>query len=206
MVLNGARAEYGRNAGAQVELITRSGTNSFNGNLFDYLRNTALNANSFFSNAAGIPRPKLIQNIFGGSLGGPVRRDRTFFFFNYQGRRQQSDLVSNRTVLTPEAKRGIFRWRPPGASGIQSFDIVRNDPRGIGIDREVAKVFALLPDPNNFDVGDGLNTAGFRFNSPSSVVFDQWTLKTDHNLGSGHRLFFRYSWGKYTVPDSINGT
>src|SRR5207253_1134160 len=74
IITNGAKAEYGRNGGGTVELITRSGTNTFHGNLFEYLRNTDLNANNFFNKSGGteIARPKFIQNQFGGSGGGPV--------------------------------------------------------------------------------------------------------------------------------------
>lgn len=204
IVTNGGKAEYGRNAGGQIEMITRSGTNRWSGNAFDYLRNTKLNANPFFSNSAGVARPKFIQNIFGGSLGGPIRRDRTFIFGNYQGRRTAQEVVRNRNVLTPEAKRGLFRWRPPGSQTVESFDIVRNDPRGKGIDPQVSEILKLLPDPNNFDIGDGLNTAGFRFNNPSGSHEDQFTIKADHHLWSGHRIFYRHSWQRNSFIDALN--
>src|SRR5262249_29951007 len=87
MITSGGKAEFGYNAGANVQLITRSGTNRFSGNLFDYLRNTVLNASTFFNNTTGTPKPKLIQNFYGGSLGGPIIHNKTFFFFNFQGRR-----------------------------------------------------------------------------------------------------------------------
>src|SRR5205814_76803 len=80
MVTQGGAAEYGSHAGAQVEMITRSGTNQWSGNAFDYLRNTALNANDFFNNSLASDRPKFTQNVFGGSLGGPLIRNRTFLF------------------------------------------------------------------------------------------------------------------------------
>jgi hypothetical protein len=198
------KAEYGRSAGAQVELITRSGTNRWAGNLFDYHRNTAMNANNFFNNSSGVNRPKFIQNIFGGSLGGPVRRDRTFVFVNYQGRRARQEVVRNRQVLTPEIRSGLFRWRPPGGSAIQSHDIVRNDPRGKGIDPRMGELIRLLPAPNNFDVGDGLNTGGFRFNSPSHSEDNQFTIRVDHTLWSSFRLFYRFNWQRSPLIDSLN--
>jgi len=206
VVTNGGKAEYGRSAGAQVELITRAGTNRWSGNAFDYLRNTVLHANNFFNNSStpAQPRPKFIQNIFGGSLGGPILRDRTFIFGNYQGRRTRQEIVRNRTVLTPEAKAGIFRWIPPGSSTVQSFDIARNDPRGRGIDPQVAQLTGRLPPPNNFDVGDRLNTAGFRFNNPNNSFEDQFTIRADHSLSSTHRLFYRHSWQRNLFIDSIN--
>src|SRR5258708_5843989 len=113
IITNGAKAEYGRNAGGTVELITRSGTNQFHGNLFEYHRNTVLNANNFFNKSSGteIDRPKFIQNQYGGSIGGPVLipkvfngKDKLFVFYNYQGVRVAQQVVRNRTVLTPEAK------------------------------------------------------------------------------------------------------
>lgn len=204
IITNGAKAEYGRNAGGQVELITRSGTNQFHGNLFEYLRNTELNANNFFNNATRVNRPKYIQNLFGGSLGGPVKKGKTFFFFNYQGSRISQELTRTRTVLTPEAKQGIFRWRAPGSTAISSFDIGKNDPLNKGIDSEMAKIFALLPDPNTASVGDGLNTSGFLFNNPNGSNNNQYTTKVDHQLTDNHHLFFRYSWYRTFSLDGLN--
>jgi hypothetical protein len=196
IVTSGGKAEYGHSAGGQIEMITRSGTDNWQGNIFEYHRNTALNANTFFGNSSGLPRAVFIQNVFGGSLGGPIRRDSTFIFGNYQGRRTAEQAVVNRTVLTPDARAGRFRWRAPGTSEIQVFDIVRNDPRGKGIDPQVAGILKLLPDPNNPDIGDTLNTAGFRFNNASGSGLDRndaFTIKADHNLWSGHRVFFRWA-------------
>jgi hypothetical protein len=205
IVLNGGKAEYGRNGGAQVELITRSGANRWSGNAFEYLRNTLLNANDFFNNTSGNPTPKLVQNRFGASLGGPIHRNRAFFFANYQSTRTAEDVVRNRLVMTPEAKSGLFRWIPPGTSTVQTFDIAHNDPRGIGIDPQISKLLSVFPDPNNFDIGDTLNNAGYRFNSPANGGDDQVTVKVDYNLTDRHRLFFRYSQGRIYSIDSLNG-
>ena len=202
VVTNGGKAEYGRNAGAQVELITRSGTNKYHGNAFDYLRNTDLNASTFFNNKAGIARPAFIQNIFGGSFGGPIRKDSTFIFGNYQGRRTRQQTSRNRTVPTPEAKAGLFRWNT--SAGIQSYDIVKNDPRGKGIDPAVAAILKLYPDPNDTTIGDGLNSAGFRFNNPTGSMEDQYTIKGDQNFRGGHHVFMRWSWQRNSSIDWIN--
>jgi hypothetical protein len=204
IITSGGKAEYGRNAGGQVELITRSGTNQFHGNAFDYLRNTDLNANDFFNNASGIARPKFIQNIYGGSFGGPILKNRTFIFGNFQGRRTRQEVIRNRTVLTPAAKQGIFSWRNTVGGPVQTYDIVANDPRRLGIDPEVKKNFGMLPDPNNFDIGDGLNTAGFRFNNSVPSYEDQFTIRGDHNLTSTHRIFMRWSWQRNSSADSLN--
>src|SRR5262249_58070353 len=79
-----AKAEYGRNSGAQVQVVTRSGTNTLHGNLFEYNRNTAYNANDWFNNRAGLPREVLLRNQFGGLVGGPIKRNKIFFFFKSQ--------------------------------------------------------------------------------------------------------------------------
>lgn len=204
VVTNGGKAEYGRNAGGQIQMITRSGTNSFHGGAWDYLRNTRLNANNFFNNQSGQSRPAYIRNIFGGKFEGPVLKDKTFFFGNYEGTRTRQQVVRNRTVLTPQAKQGLFRWQTKAGSPVQTFDIPRNDPRGRGIDPEVKKLFSVLPDPNNMDLGDGLNTAGFRFNAPGNSFNDQFTVKLDHNIWNGHRIFYRHSWMRTYAIDTLN--
>ena len=205
IITHGGKAEYGRSGGAQIEMITRSGANRWSGNAFNHHRNTVLNANDWFNNSSGVERPRLVHNVFGGSLGGPLRPGRTFLFGNYQGKRARGDVVRNRTVLTPSARAGHFRWRPPGGGPVQSFDIVGNDPRDRGIDPSIAELIRLLPEPNNFDTGDGLNTGGFRFNSPADEDRDQFTVRADHHLGSAVRLFFRLNWLDVDTIDALTG-
>ena len=202
IILQGGSAEYGRNAGGQVELVTRSGTNQYHGNAFEYLRNTQLNANQFFSNQSGTLRPKFIQNLFGGSFGGPILKNRTFIFGNIQRRDTKQETVRNRTVLSPEAKAGLFRWAAGGTT--QQFDIAANDPLKRGVDPQVKKLFGLLPTSNNGDLGDGLNQLGYRFNNPSGSYEDQFTIRGDHNLTSAHRVFMRWSWQRNLSIDALN--
>src|ERR1019366_5881451 len=211
IVTSGAKAEYGRNAGGQVELITRTGTNTFHGNLFDYLRNTDLNANDFFNNLSysaaqplGVPRPILIQNNFGGSFGGKIKRDKLFFFFNIQDIETHATISRERTVLTDSAKAGIFQWQTTPTSPISSFNIPTNDPRKLGIDPTVKGLLALTPSPNAFDTGALLNTAGFRFNNPNNSYSRQITSKFDYNLTSTNHVFFRYSRQTNSAIDSLN--
>ena len=84
-------ANQGRSSGGQVSLVTKSGTNEWHGSLYEYHRNTVTTANEFFLNRAGVPRKKLIRNVFGGSVGGPIKKDRIFFFYNYEGRRDAKE-------------------------------------------------------------------------------------------------------------------
>jgi hypothetical protein len=204
IVTTGGKAEYGRSAGGQVQMITRSGTNEFHGKAWDYLRNTVLNANNFYNNQSGGTRPKFVQNQFGGSGDGPIRKDKTFFFGEYDGRRTRQEVVRNRTVPSTELKQGVYRWYTPGTTNLQTFDIFRNDPRSKGMDSVLKSLYAKYPTPNNTDLGDKLNSVGFRFNNPANSFNDQYTFKIDHQLTSNNRLFFRYSWMRTYSIDSIN--
>jgi Carboxypeptidase regulatory-like domain len=205
IVTTAGKAEYGRSAGGQVELITRSGSNSYHGNVFDYLRNTDLNANDFFNNQSGGAVPKFIQNQYGASAGGPIKHNKLFFFANWQGVRAKTETVRNRTVLSNLAKQGIFQWKD--ANGVtQQYNIVANDPRHLGIDPTVLKnSISLLPTANNGDLGDGLNTLGFRFNNPTPSTSDQGTAKVDYQMTSNQHLFYRWSDQHNTAVDALNG-
>ncbi len=203
IITNGGKAEFGRNAGAQMEVVTRSGTNQFHGNAFEYLRNSKLNSNTFFNNASGTARPKFNQSIYGGSLGGPAIKDKLFFFGNFQGTDTRQDVSRNRTVATPEAKLGIFRWRD-AAGNIQSYDIARNDPAGRGVDPTMRNIFGLMLAPNNTEVGDGLNSAGHRLNIASPAKSYQGTGKVDWQVSPLHRVFFRYSKLSAESVDDLN--
>ena len=134
---NNASAEQGRNSGAGVSVATRSGTNKLHGTLFEYFRNTALNSNEFFANALGTPKPDIKLNQFGFEVGGPIKRNRTFFFGSLQNQRinfaQPIDQVygSIPTLYTPSALAGVYRYwvnnpRSPLVIGGQT--ITRNTP------------------------------------------------------------------------------
>jgi hypothetical protein len=131
---NNYTAEYGRNGGGVVSVVTKSGTNNVHGSLYDYFRNEDLNASDYFSNAAGLPRPILKRNQFGGTFGGPIvipkivnRKGRLFFFFGYQGRRQVQTLVNPAVpVFTPAEVAGDFsRAAPAGRPGCRFLPSIR---------------------------------------------------------------------------------
>ena len=204
IVTAGSKAEYGRNAGAQVMLVTRSGGSRWSGSAYDFLQNEVFNANDFFNNAVNGERPQANQNTFGFSLGGPIIRNRTSIFGNYEGSRLNKEIVRNRTVLTSYAKSGLFTWWPQTGNTVQTYNIVAHDPRGLGIDPQVADMLSLLPNPNNGDVGDGLNTAGYRFLNPIDGKENQFTIRIDHNLTHNHRIFYRHSWSSSDAVDWRN--
>jgi carboxypeptidase family protein len=241
VITSNATAEYGRSSGAQVALVTKSGTNQLHGNLFYFHRNSALSANEWQNNLNNQAKPALRQHQFGGDVGGPVKipglyngKDRTFFFFNYQGQRQIFPVNLTRTVYTESAKQGIFRYVvggrnfPAGQTGasvdaagnpllpacggtvttncIATYNVVANDPRKLGIDPTIQKnVLDLLPAPNNFTGGDGLNTANYIWTIGRLDPQRDITFKIDHKFNDSHTMFVRYAWGSQnTINDTTN--
>ena len=212
IVTDGAKAEYGQAAGAQVMLITRSGTNAWHGNGFGYFRPDMLTAHDFFANSLSWisldngplnpKKPTFQQNIYGGTISGPVWKDRTFVLGNYQGRTTDQQQTVNSLVLTPLAKSGIFQWYTPGTINLQTYDIVANDPRRLGIDPKIKAILASMPDPNNNTIGDRLNTSAYEFNSPANSNDNQVTGRLDHALTATNHLFARFSWDRSKTTDA----
>jgi len=206
-------ANQGRSSGAQVSLITKSGTNELHGDLYEFHRNTVTTANDYFNNAEGrytandpdvlsgiaragdekVPRPKLIRNIFGGSLGGPIMKDRLFFFYNYEGRRDAAEVSVLRTVPTATLRQGIVQFRnvSGGVTVLTPAQIAQLYPATGGVNPAGLALLQTAPLPNTFATGDGLNTGGFRFNSPVSTSLNTHIAKFDLNLTDRQTLFVR---------------
>jgi len=199
-----ANATQGRSSGAQVGLVTKGGTNEFKGSLYAFHRNTVTTANDFFNNRSidqdtggSIPRPKLLRNLFGGSIGGPIQKERLFFFYNYEGRRDAAETSVIRVVPLPSLGRGEVRFQNSsgGVTTLTANDIntifpnVGVNPTGLAV---LADAAARYP-ANSTTVGDGFNTGGFRFNAPTSVNFNTNIVRLDYNLTADarHQLFFR---------------
>ena len=210
-----AKAEYGRNSGGQVQVVSRSGTNEFHGNLFEYHRNTAFNANDWFNNRDRLPREVLLRNQFGASIGGPIKKNTGFFFFNWQSQRLTQSISEVRTVLTPEARQGIFRYnvgarnapsmvdsqgRPlvPACGDslttgcYRTYNMAAGDPLRRGLDPLMQSQIKLTNLPNDFSAGDGFNTARFRFNAASTSPVDSILAKVDWRFGQNHQAYVRY--------------
>ncbi len=211
-------SDTGRGVG-QVKMVTPSGTNQFHGSLFEFHRNSALNANNFTNNANSNARPFLIQNRFGLSASGPVwlpkkifgpasfdGRNKSFWFLAYEGFRQPSTLIATRSVLTPEARQGLFRY--VGADGqLKTVNLYT-----IGNFKTANPVTKALLDetplPNVTTTGDGLNIAGFRFNIKVRNNNDRWTGRFDQVLTEAsrigtHKVEFVIRSGNFlTTPDT----
>src|SRR5262249_50534082 len=190
---------YGRNSGGQVALVTKSGANDLHGTGFLFYRTPRLNAHEFENNLSGIGKRQLVQHILGGSIGGAVRQNKTFFFANVQALRAWQSSIVARTVYTAAARQGIFRYviggrnRPSGVAGASvdasgnvlpgvsagSYNIVQNDPQRLGLDPTTLAAVNQAPMPNNFTLGDGLNTAGYTFATGLSERQHDQVVKID---------------------------
>ena len=200
---------------AQVTLVTASGSNGFHGGVFYQHRNDALNANTFFNNSSATPRAFLRQHFFGVSASGPVYlgklydgRNKSFWFFSYEGFREPFAVTRNRTVLTQEARNGVYRY--VGANGaVQSPNLFTlgnfHTPNAIS----TAQLNAM-PLPNNTDNGDQLNLGGFRYNVPGTDPSDRYNGRFDQQLWDSskwgsHKAEFTYHHGDFLLtPDTFN--
>jgi hypothetical protein len=186
-------AAFGRSSGAQISLVTKSGSNNFRGALFEYNRDTAFTANDFFNNRSGIGRPKLRRNTFGGAIGGPIIKDRLFFFYSYEGRRDKSERTVVSRVPTASLGRGEVRYRNSsgGITTVTPANLATIFPATGGANpfavAALAEAAAKYP-ANDNTIGDGLNTAGFRFNTPIAVKLNAHVARFDYNLTSKQQL------------------
>lgn len=207
---SGDSSDAGRGSGAQVKVFVKSGTNQFHGSAFEFNRNTAFNANNFFANKGGQSRPVLRRSQFGFSFGGPIIKNRTFFFGTAEWQRQNSESIENRFVYTNAMRQGNFRYYTRGAnsaaivdgsgnptvpaSDIGSINVATVDSTRLGLDSVfLPKILAQMPAPNNYDIGDGLNLAGYRYASPLPDNYNMFLVKLDHSLTVKHQLAFTMS-------------
>jgi len=189
-------ADTGRGSGAEITLVTRSGTNDLHGAAYEYRRGTETAANSFFNNRNGVPIAPLLINLFGASVGGPIKRNKAFFFVNYEGRRDASSTSINRNVPTENLKQGIVTFR--NAAGVVTTmgpDQIKAqvDPLGVGVSQAALNVLKQYPVGNNSSLGDGLNFTGYTFNAPIHSKQDTYIAKFDYKLDSSGKesLFLR---------------
>jgi hypothetical protein len=188
-----ANADAGRSSGAQVVMLTKSGTNELHGSLYHYHRNTATSANEWFLNATGNERRKLIRNIFGASAGAPIVKNRLFIFGNYEGRRDARDGEAVRDVPSMNMRQGILQYRrADGSIATVTPDQLRQiDPRGVS--PAALDIFKSYPVPNDTTRGDGLNLVGYRFKAPTPLRWNTYIARIDYAVDSAgkHTAFLR---------------
>lgn len=212
----GMLSSNGAGGGGQFDMVTRSGTNSFHGDINEYHRDTDLEANEWFNNFEGLSRSPLIRNQFGGSVGGPIWKDHVFFFFDYNGRRDTVAGVTERTVPTDSfiKNQTISYYTNIAANTTNSIDaqtIASYDPQGVGLSAAMLGVLngncgsrKCYPSPNDFtgDRGDTLNTAGFRFNSPAPYKENNYVGKVDLALTQTQHFFGRVTYNRINAVQS----
>jgi Carboxypeptidase regulatory-like domain len=193
-------AEYGRSLGGVVNLQIKSGTNTLHGSGFEFHRNDAFDANNFFNNRANRPKPEFKQNQFGGTIGGAVFKDRTFFFSDYQGHRESLGQTFVSTVPTLAMRAGNF-------SEINRiiYDPTNGQPFGGNIipDGRIDSVARnilnqLYPEPNSAGSrqANGQTIDNYVINPIKDRQDNQFDIKVDHNLSTNNRFFTRYSFQK----------
>jgi hypothetical protein len=219
-----ANADAGRSSGAQVNVITKSGTNHLHGSLYEYNRDTFSAANNWFNKQAEIAQSlpnvpgKLIRNTFGGAIGGPIKKDKLFFFFNYERQPTSENQQETMTVPNLSMRAGdiIYPHTVSGATQVITLDpqqIKTMDPNctglgtcplGSGVNPAMLQLLQLYPMPNGFVAGDGYNTGSFTWSAPNPATLNTSIAKLDWAPTDRHRIFVRGNLqddSNYGVPE-----
>jgi hypothetical protein len=226
VVTSPADSEYAGGSG-QIQLISRSGTNQFHGAAYDYIHNTALNANTWSANRAGTARSILNENNPGIRVDGPIKKNKTFFFGLFEMNLQAFRSPVTDTVYTQSARNGVFRYfqgvqnavytannptsdasgnpvTPRGATGpLQSVSVFGLDPNRMTPDASgiITKNLNLMPLPNIYNTGDGLNTAGYLWFQPSQNNTYSNTSRLDQYFSDKERFSISYSRDYENYPN-----
>ncbi len=225
-----SNADSGYSSGGQVSLVTKSGTNTFHGSAYEYNRNTIFSANDpFLKNSqltASQPNtaPKLLRNLFGVTAGGPIMKNRLFFFANYEGRRDAEGSSTLQMVPSATLRAGVLEYlcsvptdcpgnsvtgsdgknytAPQGYYVLGPTQIKKMDPLGIGVNQAVLKLLNQYPAANDFTAGDGSNTFGFRFAPNVDRSFNTYITRLDYRITSSgsETLFARGEMQNYKEP------
>jgi hypothetical protein len=201
-------AEYGKTSGGVVNATTRSGTNSFHGSGYEFLRNSALDAANFFENAGGIPKAPFKRNQFGGAIGGPIVKNHTFFFADYEGIRQSKGIANHNFVPSLAARSGLMCSNPQGSDPSNPCTPTQLQPGpntdANGVDLRVKQYLPLYPLPNGAIQGNG-DSALFTFSGQQVINENFVTTRVDHKFSDRDSLFGTYLYDKtpYSSPDSF---
>jgi hypothetical protein len=211
-IVGNSDATFGRSGGAQVDLVTKSGTNQWHGSASEFNRVSRLAANDFFNNLNGIKKAQLVRNQFGGSLGGPVIKDKLFLFFNYSGRRDAEGVSENLTVPLNAFRNGQISYvnsnagctasstlqsQPSCITTLTPAQAAALDPQGVGPNASLLTFLnSRYPVANNTGAGDGINTGGFAFSAPLRLSENTFVGRLDYSVSSKHQLFARGTWDR----------
>jgi hypothetical protein len=194
----GSDASTGPGGGGQFQLVTKSGTNQFHGNINEYHRDSSLVANSWFSNNSTpiVPRQHLIHNQFGGNIGGPVIHNKLFFFFDFNDSRIVAGSVVQRVVPSLALRAGTITYdnNSGGTSTATLAQVNAFDPAGIGEDQAwLADIDKRFPMPNHTTGGDGLNSLEYTFNAPDNDNATNYVGRGDYTINDSMKLYARFT-------------
>ena len=228
-----SNADTGYSSGAQVSLVTKSGTNEFHGSVYEYNRNTIFSANDPFLKESQLASgesntaPKLLRNVFGATIGGPIKKNRAFFFANYEGRRDAQGSSVLRLVPSDTLRAGDLVYLcqrnadgsldvadcpggtvngvtgvQPGYYALGPTQIRQIDPEKIGVNQGILNVLSQYPQPNENGGGDGSNTLGYRFASNADSSYNTYITRLDYHITSSgsESLFLRGETQNFKEP------
>jgi hypothetical protein len=215
-----ADADAGRSSGAQVSLVTKSGTNKFHGAAYEYFRPTNTVSNQYFNKQAqlesglGNRPPKLIRHIFGADVGGPIFKNKLFFFANYEAKRQSESQTVTQTTPTALYQQGVVQYQANGATvGLTAGQFKQLDtnngcavcntaayPNDPGANPNSLAYFNAMPAANGNLTGDGLNTGSYTFVSPLPQSANTSIVKIDYTPSDKHHIFVRGNLQKDVIP------
>ena len=210
----------GRSSGGQIQMVTKGGSNAFHGSLREYNRTALTAANTFFNNKTGVERPQLTRNQFGGSVEGPILKNNLFFFFDYEGRRDAQGVTNLRIVPLAHFRNGGLAFlnntpgcpttarlntRPECITILTPAQVAAIDPQGTGANQALLTFLnQRYPVANDLTAGNGINTGGLRFNSPSRRSDNTYTTRIDWNATEKQKVFGRFNIARRTQTDTVN--
>lgn len=198
-------AEYGYTSGGVINAITRSGTNQFHGSVYEFLRNSALDAADFFENANGLKKAEFRRNQFGGSAGGPIWKDKIYIFGDYEGLRQSKGISHTAHTLSPNARLGILNDGQAAPTTCPGNSVLPTPQSNACVDPTIAKFFTFYPVPNAGLVGAG-DTGNYAFSGAQVVPENYYTFRGDVKLSDKDNLnaSYYYDRSSFTQPDALN--
>ncbi|HEX4066511.1 MAG TPA: TonB-dependent receptor [Acidobacteriaceae bacterium] len=225
VITNPYSAEYGRSPGGVVSVNTKSGTNGFHGLAYEYVRNNYFDSNDFFSDRHGLTKPKYNQNQFGANLGGPIIKNKLFFFFDYEGTRIKQGVLRTSTVPLPNERTGDFSaataahlgltyptiYNPttcqPAFSGSNCQPFANNQVPQTSLDPTMQKLMALFPQPNTTTAGSPPDLNNYIINAPLTDFESNYDARVDWNPSANDSVFVRYNYStrQRDIPGYLGG-
>jgi len=217
--VGGLVSSLGTGSGGQFQLVTKNGTNKFHGNVNEYHRDTTTEANTWFNNHIGLARTPLIRNQFGGNFGGPALKDKLFFFFDLADSKIVQSGSAERTVPLAAYRAGTLNYINNGAgctynsrlntqagciTTLSANGVAALDPGGIGFSSsELSFINSRYPTANDLTYGDGVNTGGYLFTSPTPDNDTTYVTRVDYNLTPTQKIFGRFTINRRNAIESL---